>query len=125
MMKIAEVAVTVGDGDLGRAALLTAVMNTDGEGSDDFIEYVRKQALEIGLAKPNEDDMAAIEAAQENQQPDPMAQLAEAQAQQFIADAQKKVAEVAETEASAGLKRAQTIKTLAEVAQPQAAPFPR
>jgi len=124
MMQISEAATAIGDPDLSRAALLTAVMNTDGEGSDEFIAYARKKALEIGLVEPNEDELAAMQEAAENQQPDPMAELATAQAQQFKADAAKKEAEVEEIIANTGLKEAQTIKTLADANRPVEPAFP-
>lgn len=115
MLRTAEVANAAGDTELAQAAILTAIMNQDGEGIDDFQAYARAKALSLGLVKPNEEEKkAAEEAAQQPQQPDPMAQLAEAQSQDFLASAAKKTAEV-------DLTRAKTVETLAK-AREMAAP---
>lgn len=112
MMNIADVATKVGNAELAGAALLTAVMNTDGEGSDDFIAYARRKALEIGLVEPNEDELAAMQQAQEGQAPDPTQQLIEAQTAELQAQAQERTAKVEDTLASAEKKRAETAETM-------------
>ena len=116
MLNIASVAQSAQDMEMAQAALLTAVLNTDGEGSDDFIEWARKRAVSQGLAKPTEEEQAAMEEAAANQQPDPLQQVAEAQAKDFEASAQKKIAEVAETESNTRLLDAKRIETLSKAA---------
>lgn len=116
MLNMAEVATAAQDMELAQAAIITAGLNTDGEGADDFQAWLRKRALGMGLVKPTEEEAAAMEQAAAAQEPDPLAKVAEAQAQDFQASAAKKQAEVGETQANTELKRAQTIKTLAEAA---------
>lgn len=112
MMQIADVAMKVGDQDMAKAALLTAILNTDGEGSDDFIAWARQQALGIGLVKPNDDEAEAMAAAAEGQGPDPAQVLVEAQAAELAASAQEKQARVVDLQASADKKRAETAETM-------------
>lgn len=115
MMQIADVAMKVGDQELGQAALLTAVLNTDGEGSDDFIKWARNKALGLGLVEPNEDEKAALDEAQASQQPDPAAELVKAQAAELAASAEEKGARVIDLQASAQKKQAETAKIAAEL----------
>lgn len=109
MLKTAEVASAAGNAELANAAILTAALNQDGEGINDFQAYVRKMALQLGLVQPNDDEKKAAEdaAAQEQAPPDPMAELAAAQSQDFLASAAKKGAEVQ-------LTQAKTLETLAD-----------
>lgn len=109
MLHTAEVATTAGNAELANAAILTAVLNQDGEGINDFQAYARKMALTLGLVQPNDDEKKAAEDAAkgaEQAPPDPMAELAAAQAQDFLAGAEKKRAEVP-------LTQAKTLETLA------------
>ncbi|MEW9855921.1 portal protein [Novosphingobium sp. M1R2S20] len=116
MLSVAEAAIAAQDIEMAQAALNTAVLNIDGEGSDNLIEWVRKRAVASGLVPPTEEEQAAMDEAAQNQAPDPLAQVAEAQAQDFQASAAKKAAEVAETEANTQLLGAKTIETLAKAA---------
>lgn len=120
MLSTAEIAIQAQDLELAQAAILTAVMNQDGEGIDDFHKWARKRALNLGLVEPNEEEAKAMAEAAEQQQPDPMQKVADAQAASLMADAAKKEAEIAETGASTALKEAQTIKTLAEAGKARA-----
>ena len=118
MMRIAEVSTAAQDMEMAQAAIITAVLNSDGEGTDDLMKWVRKRALGLGLVEPNEEEQAAIkQAAQADQQPDPMAELAKAQSADFIASAQQKMAQVDKTKAETGLARAKTVETLAGVSR--------
>lgn len=112
MMQIADVSMKVGDQDMAKAALLTAVLNTNGEGSDDFIAWARKQALAIGLVQPNDDEREAMAAAQENAQPDPAQVLVEAQAAELAAQAKENEAGAMDKIASAEKKRAETAEIM-------------
>lgn len=116
MMNVAEIAGTLGDTEMAQAALLTAVMNTDGEGSDDFIAYARKKALSIGLVKPNDDEQAAMDQAAEGAEPDPTQQLIEAQAAALQGEAEESRANIEDKLASADKKRAETMLTVVETA---------
>lgn len=117
-LNVAQVAGAGGDQELAQAAVITAVMNMDGEGMGDLQDWARTtRALPMGLVKPTEDEAKAMaEQAQAAQTPDPMAELAGAQAQLAQADAEKKLAEV-------GLTRAKTLETLAD-ARAKANPTP-
>lgn len=116
MLNVAQVAGAAGDAELAQGAMITAVLNMDGEGLTDLQDWVRSsRALPMGLVKPTEEEQQAIEQAAEAQaQPDPMADLAAAQAEDFRAGAAKKSAEVE-------LTKAKTIETLAD-ARAKAAP---
>lgn len=116
MLNMAEVATAAQDVELAQAAIITAGLNTDGEGADDFQAWLRKRALAMGLVKPTEEEAAAMEQAAADQEPDPLAKVAEAQAQDFQASAAKKAAEVEETKANTGLIEAKRIETLAKAA---------
>lgn len=124
MLSLAEAAIGAQDIEMAQAALNTAVLNIDGEGSDNLIEWVRKRAVQSGLVPPTEEEQKAMDDASQNQQPDPLAQVAEAQAQDFKAGAQLKQAKVGETQANTELKRAQTVETLANAAANDAKPQP-
>lgn len=107
MLRTAEVANAAGDTELAQAAILTAVLNQDGEGINEFQEFSRRRALAIGLVKPTEEEAQAAAEAEQAPTPDPMADLANAQAKDFLASAEKKLAEVP-------LTRAKTLETLAK-----------
>lgn len=114
MLRTAEIAIQAQDMELAQAAILTAVLNQDGEGIDDFHEWSRARALRLGLVKPTEDEAEAMQMAQQNQQPDPMAQVAEAQAMELMTSAKKNVAEEAETRADTALKMAKRGEVIAD-----------
>lgn len=109
MLNVAQVAGAAGDTELAQGAMITAVLNMDGEGLTDLQDWVRaSRALPMGLVKPTEEEQKAAEdAAQAEQAPDPMADLANAQAEDFRAGAAKKAAEVE-------LTKAKTLETLAD-----------
>lgn len=126
MLRTAEVANAAGDAELAQAAILTAILNQDGEGINEFQEFSRRRALAIGLVKPTEEEAQAAAEAEQAPIPDPMADLANAQAKDFLASAEKKLAEVP-------LTRAKTLETLAkakaqgmdgQAPQPPAVPLP-
>ena len=114
MLQTAEIAIQAQDMELAQAAILTAVLNQDGEGIDDFHEWTRSRALRLGLVKPTEDEAEAIAQASENQEPDPMAQVAEAQAKELASQAEKNMADVDKTKADTALKLSDREKTMAE-----------
>jgi len=105
-----------GNMDNANAALGIAVLSTEGEGTDQFREYVRKQGVQAGWAEPTAEEKAALEAAQGQQQPDPNAVVA--QAQMILAQAEVAKAEVQKMEAET--KRI-TAQANLQVAQAKAA----
>ena len=121
-LKTAEVAMMAQDAELAQAAIITAVMNQDGEGMDELQKFARKRGLQLGLVEPNEEEQAAIAAAAESQgeQPDPMQMVAGAQAQALGAQAQKDMATARKTVADTALSEAKATQTLADAAKKRA-----
>lgn len=111
-LNLADIATQAGDTELAQVALLTAVMSQDGEGMGDMQDYARKRLVAMGVVPPNDEEKQAMEAAAQNQQPDPLAEVAAAEAERLRTQAAKNVAEIDETEANTGLKHAQRIETL-------------
>ena len=89
MLSTAQVATEAQDMELAQVAVLTAVMNQDGEGTTDLQRYARKRLVGMGVVEPNEEEQAEMEQAAQNQQPDPTAVLADAQAMALKASAEK------------------------------------
>jgi hypothetical protein len=102
MLGTAQIAVEAQDVELAQVAVLTAVMNQDGEGVGSVQKYARKRLVAMGVEEPNEEEKAQMEQAQ--QRPDPNAQLAEAKTADLAASAQLKGAKAGEAQASALLK---------------------
>jgi hypothetical protein len=111
-LNTASVAMQAGDQDLARAALITAVMNQEGEGTSDMQAYARRKGLEIGLVQPNEDEAKAQAEQQQNAVPDPNIALAESQANALNASAELDKARIAETDSKVALNEAKVIETL-------------
>ncbi len=114
MTQVANVFATLGDIESGSAALITAVLNMDGEGMDDFQAFMRKKALAIGLVQPTPEEKAQIEQQAEQQQPSATDQALMAQADDFKASAALKVANTGKAEADTAQSKAKTILTLAQ-----------
>lgn len=107
-LNIAEVASQAQDAELAQAAILTAVMNQDGEGMQDMQTFARNKAIAIGLTKPTPEEQQQIQQAQEaNAQPSPADQALMAQAEELKSKAELNTASAAEKQAGALLKTAQ------------------
>lgn len=102
------------DPETKQALTLATIANLEGEGLRDLREWARAKAIRMGIMKPTEEEKKELAAEQQQAQPDPQQQYLQAAAESAQADAQKKLAEVGETNASAALKQAQTAKTIAE-----------
>ena len=100
-----------------KVLLATAMMNMDGEGLSDLRQFYRRQLVGMGAVEPNDEERAQMEAAaaEQGQQQDPNAMLANAMAMEAQAKAQKAVADTALAEANTEKARAQTVETLAKV----------
>lgn len=94
--------------------LAAAMMNMDGEGLSDIRAYYRRLLVQQGVVKPTPEEQQQLEAAAQNQQPDPQSQYLMAAADQAQADAASARAKTVDTIAAAHLKQAQTVKTMAE-----------
>jgi len=105
------------DPQISNVLLSAALMNMEGEGLKDIREWFRKRLLAMGAAKPTpeeEEEMAAAaEAEGQQQDPQQIATLAFAEREQ--AEAAQARANTLVKVADAGLKEAQTAKTLAEI----------
>jgi len=107
MTEVAAAAAQAGDNELAVACLTTAIANMDGEGMDDVKAWNRKRMLQRGLAEPTPEEKQQMEAAKQQQQPDPQAAALMAQAQDYQADAALKNAKADTEKAAAVLKLAQ------------------
>lgn len=111
-LNVGQIAGELGDTELGQAALLTAMMNMDGEGMQDLQKFARNKALGIGLTKPTPEEQQQIAQAQQAQgqgQPSPADQALIAQTSELMSKTQLNQAAAAEKVASAGLKNAQAV----------------
>lgn len=109
-VSLAEIAVKAGSNELANAALLTAVMNQDGEGQSDMQEWARKQLIGLGVVKPTPEEQQQIEQAaaeQGNQPPSAADQALMAQAQELVSKAKLNDASAVQKIADALLKEAQ------------------
>jgi hypothetical protein len=120
MLQTAEIAIQAQDQELAQAAILTAVLNQDGEGIDEFHAWARKRALSLGLVEPNEEEQQAMAEAAENAEPDPMAKVAEAEAYRLQTEGALNEVEAAETQSKTALNEAKTIETLAKAGRTRA-----
>jgi hypothetical protein len=101
----AQIAMKAGDNELAQAAIITAIMNQDGEGMDDLKSFVRKKGVAMGLVEPNEEEKAQMEQAQAA--PDPEKALLAAKVADTGASAALKAAKAGESKAATVLKVAQ------------------
>lgn len=104
---VAQIAGSNGSTDIANAALITAVLNFDGDGMDDFKAYARKAALQMGLVKPTDQEAQEMQQAGQQQQPDPAQVVLLAQAKKFTSEAGKADAQAQSEGADAVLKLAQ------------------
>jgi hypothetical protein len=95
--------------------LAMAFQNMDGEGISDVRSYFRKQMVQAGIMKPNEEEAKELAAAAQNAQPDPNAQYMMAVTEEAQAKAEKARADTVLTMAKAQETEAKTIETLAGV----------
>jgi hypothetical protein len=90
------------------------LMNAEGEGLADVNRFYRKQLVQMGVIEPNEEELAAMaEAANQEQQPDPNAEYLQAAAGKEQALADKAVADTEKSIADAGKTRAETVEIMA------------
>lgn len=113
LVNVAQIAAGV-DPELAAVCLATAVINMDGEGMTDMQEYVRAKLVQQGAVKPTEEEKATLEAAQQEQRPDPQSLALEAVAKKETALADKAVADTGKSVADTKLAEANTVKTLAD-----------
>lgn len=124
MLKTAEIAAAAGSQDIAQAALITAVMNQDGEGIDGFQKYVRRAAVQQGIVEPNDEEKAQLQQEAENVKPDPAAMALEAQAEELQASAELKLAQADKAVAETALAEARALEIMHKPIAPRdGAPF--
>jgi len=111
-LNMAEVALRAQDIEFAQAAIITAAMNTDGDGIEDLQAFARKRGISIGLVEPNEEEQAAMAQQQEQAGPDPATMLAEGQSNALNAQAEKDKADTLKKIEEVALTKAKTIETL-------------
>lgn len=89
------------------AAFYTAAENVDGEGIDDLRDFYRQRSIAIGATKPTPEEAQAMQAAEQNKQPDPSQVALQQQAQKLAAEAEQAQAGAQQKQADARLKTAQ------------------
>lgn len=77
-----------------------SMMNMEGEGIQEIRDYFRSQMVKSGVIKPSEEEAAEMQAAQQNQPPDPNSEYLKAAAEQALAEA--------------GQARAKTVLTISQ-----------
>lgn len=115
MLNVASAASSAGDNEFATGAMITAVLNMDGEGLTEFKDWVRKRALGMGLVKPTDEEKAKL--AETQSQPSPDQQLAAAVATEKQASAMLKAAQAQTEQARVGEVQS---KTMLNVAQAEA-----
>lgn len=118
MLNVATIAVQAQDMEAAQAAIGVATLNMDGEGLDDFLEWTRSRGIKGGWVKPNEDEQRELaeQAAQQQQQPDPAAMVAEAQVGALKAGAMRDAANAQKIAAEIPLVQAKTAEAFASAA---------
>lgn len=91
-----------------------ALMNMEGEGISDIRQWARGRLVQGGVIKPTDQEQEEMDAAAQNQQPDPNSVYLLASAKKQEADARKTDAEIVSTLADAALKGAQAEKAYAD-----------
>lgn len=95
-----------------------AIMNMEGEGIGDIKEYFRKQLVQMGVMQPSEEELAQMQEAQANVQPDAQTMYLMAEAQKSEALARKADADTQLTMANAEKAKADTLSILSEIDNP-------
>lgn len=111
------IAGVVDDPSTKQAITLSILSQLEDEGLSDLAQWARRQALQLGLVKPTDDEKEELQAEQQAaaaQPPDAQTQLVLSAAAQARSDASAAQAKTVDTLADAGLKRAQQAKTYAE-----------
>ena len=96
------------DPEMSTVLTSMAMMNMEGEGLKDVRKFFRTRLVKMGAVEPNEEEMQAMEAELQAQEPDANAALLMAEAEKSQTQALLNIARVAETEAK-------TAKTMADI----------
>jgi uncharacterized protein (UPF0254 family) len=88
------------DPEMSTVLTSMAMMNMEGEGLKDVRKFFRTRLVKMGAVEPNEEEMQAMEAELQAQEPDANAALLLAEAEKSKTQAALNVAKVANTEAA-------------------------
>ena len=92
-----------------------AMMNMEGEGIGEVRDYFRHKLIKMGVVKPSDEEMAALQQELQNQPPDPNVEFLKASADQASAAAVKARADTVLTIAKAKETEAKTAETLSNI----------
>lgn len=92
-----------------------AMMNMEGEGISEVRDYFRKRLIRMGVVKPTDDELKALEEEKANTPPDANTQFLQASADQASAEAVKARADTVLTINKARESEAKTMETLAGI----------
>jgi hypothetical protein len=114
------------DPEMSTVLTSMAMMNMEGEGLKDVRKFFRTRLVKMGAVEPNEEEMQAMEAELQAQEPDANAALLLAEAEKSKTQAALNVAKVANTEASTAkivadidsLGKSDALKVLKELREP-------
>lgn len=115
-LEVAQVAISAQDMELAQICINHAILNMDGEGTQEIQDYVRRKLIGLGVVKPTPEEQQQIEAAQaeNDNQPDLQQEAALAAIQEMLskvelnkASAEEKKTSSLENIASQILKMAQ------------------
>jgi hypothetical protein len=115
-LAIGEKYAALGDTANAQAAYGVAVTQMEGEGTDAFRAFIRKQGVAAGWVEPTEEEAAQIAAAQGEAQPDPNILLAQAQMVAAQAEVEKAKVQAIEAETRRIVAEAQAEKARADAA---------
>jgi len=92
-----------------------AMMNMEGEGINEVRDYFRKRLIRMGVVKPTDEELKALEEEKANTPPDANTQFLQASADQASAEAVKARADTVLTINKARESEAKTMETLAGI----------
>ena len=95
--------------------LAVLMQQLDGDGVRDVAEYMRRELVMSGVMKPTQEEAEMMAQAQQNQKPDPNTLYVEAASEKERALAQKAQADTVNAMADAQLKRAKAQESLAKM----------
>jgi hypothetical protein len=95
--------------------LAVLMQQLDGDGVRDVAEYMRRELVMSGVMKPTQEEAEMMAQAQQNQKPDPNTLYVEAASEKERALAQKAQADTVNAMADAQLKRAKAQEALAKM----------
>lgn len=91
------------------------MLNMEGEGISDVRDYFRQKLVRMGVVKPTEEEIQAMQQEAANKQPDPNAQFLQASAEQAQAEAAKARADTVLTIAKSKETEAKTLETMSNI----------